>query len=93
MLLRSSRFEPEPGIMNREADVVRRRATLRKEKHMGLGDLTKKASEALGSDKGEELSDKALDAAAAAAKKVTGGKFDDQIDSAREAADNQLGKA
>lgn len=60
---------------------------------MGLGDLTKKASEALNSDKGEEISDKALDAAASAAKKATGGKHDAKIDSAREAADGKLGNA
>ncbi|CAM2971732.1 Rv0909 family putative TA system antitoxin [Actinomyces slackii] len=60
---------------------------------MGLDDLSKKASEALGSDKTEELSDKALDTAADAAKKATGGKFDDKIDSARDAIDGKLGNA
>ena len=52
---------------------------------MGLDDLAKKADDALGSDKIEKISDKALDAAATAAKKVTGGKYDAKIDSARAA--------
>lgn len=60
---------------------------------MGLGDLTNKATEALSSDKAEEISDKVLDTAAGAAKKVSGGKFDDKIDSARDAADSKLGNA
>ena len=45
---------------------------------MGLGDLKSKASEALSSDKAEQVSDQALDRAAKAAKKVTGGKFDEK---------------
>ena len=39
---------------------------------MGLGDLKSKASEALSSDKAEQVSDQALDRAAKAAKKATG---------------------
>lgn len=58
---------------------------------MGLDDLKKKATEALSSDKGEQTSDSALDKAAQAAKQATGGKFDSQIDSAREAADKAIG--
>ena len=53
---------------------------------MGLGDLRSKASEALSSDK-------ALDRAAQTAKKVTGGKFDEKIDSVRDAADARIGNA
>ena len=49
---------------------------------MGIGDLTSKAGEALGSDK-----------AADAAKKATGGKFDSQVEAARDAADSKLGNA
>ena len=60
---------------------------------MGLGDLKSKASEALSSDKVEQVSDQALDRAAKAAKKVTGGKFDEKIDSARDAADAKIGNA
>lgn len=58
---------------------------------MGLDDLAKKADDALGSEKVEKISDKALDAAATAAKKVTGGKYDAKIDSARDAVDGKLG--
>lgn len=58
---------------------------------MGLDDLKKKATEALGSDKGEQASDSALDKAAPVAKKATGGKFDSQIDSARDTADKAIG--
>ena len=53
---------------------------------MGLDDLAKKATDALGSDKAE-----ALDAAAGAAKKATGGKHDDKIDTARDAVDGKVG--
>ena len=60
---------------------------------MGLGDLKSKASEALSSDKAEQVSDQALDRAAKAAKKVTGGKFDEKIESARDAADAKIGNA
>ena len=55
------------------------------------GDLAGKAGEALTSDKAEGVSDKVLGAAAGAAKKVTGGKFDEKIDSAVEAADSKIG--
>ena len=55
----------------------------------GLGD---KAKEFMSSDKGEEVTDGALDKAGNTADKVTGGKFDDQINGARDAADNKLGE-
>ncbi|CED90554.1 MAG: antitoxin [Actinomyces succiniciruminis] len=58
---------------------------------MGLDDLKKKAEGVVSSDKVEEVSDKVLDKAAEAAKKVTGGKFDSQVDSARDAADKAIG--
>lgn len=60
---------------------------------MGLGDLTSRAGEVLGSDKGEAVTDQALDKAADAAKKATGGKLDSQIEAARDAADSRLGSA
>ena len=60
---------------------------------MGLGDLKSKASEALSSDKVEQVSDQALDRVAKTAKKVAGGKFDEKIDSARDAADAKIGNA
>ncbi|MDU0968409.1 MAG: Rv0909 family putative TA system antitoxin [Actinomycetaceae bacterium] len=56
---------------------------------MGLDDLKNKAKDALGN---EENTDKALDAAAGKAKDATGGKYDDQIDKARDEADKRLGK-
>ena len=60
---------------------------------MGLGDLKSKASEALSSDKAEQVSDQALDRAAKAAKKATGGKFDSQVEAVRDAVDSKLGSA
>ena len=71
----------------------RYRAPRRKETTMGIGDLTSKAGEVLGSDKGEAVTDQALDKAADAAKKATGGKFDSQVETARDAADSKLGNA
>ena len=71
----------------------RYRAPRRKETLMGIGDLTSKAGEALGSDKAEAVTDQALDKAADAAKKATGGKFDSQVEAARDAADSKLGNA
>ena len=63
-------------------------------------DITKKAQEFLSDDKvkvalhseqAEDVSDKLLDSVAGAANKVTGGKFEDQIDGARDAADGKMG--
>lgn len=59
---------------------------------MGLDDLKNKATEALSSDKVESVSDAALDKVADAAKAVTGGKFDGQIDAARDAVDDKIGE-
>lgn len=65
-----------------------------------LGDLTGKAKEfldsdavqnALKSEQAEDISDKLLDGVADVANKVTGGKFEDQIDGARDAADGAIG--
>jgi hypothetical protein len=67
---------------------------------MALDDITKKAqeflqnnkvTEALKSEQAEEISDKLLDGVAGAANKVTGGKFEDKISEARDAADKQVG--
>jgi hypothetical protein len=67
---------------------------------MGFEDITRKAQDLLGSqkaqdalksDKAEGISDKLLDGVANAADKVTGGKFDAQIDGARDAADKGIG--
>lgn len=67
---------------------------------MGFEDITKKAQDLLGSgkaqdalksDKAEGISDKLLDGVANAVDKATGGKFDSQIDGARDAADQRIG--
>lgn len=66
---------------------------------MNLDDLKGKAEElkdqATDAVKGmmaEENTDGVLDKVADAAKKATGGKFDDKIDAAREAADDKIGE-
>ena len=66
----------------------------------GFDDITNKAKEfldsdqvkdALKSEQAEDISDKLLDGVADAANKVTGGKFEGQIDGARDAADKAVG--
>lgn len=66
----------------------------------GLDDVTKKATEFLNSDQvkgalkseqAEDISDKLLAGVADAANKVTGGKFEAQIDGAKDAADKAVG--
>jgi hypothetical protein len=51
----------------------------------------KKVQDALHSEKAEEISDKLLDGVAGVADKLTGGKFEEQIEGAKEAADKQIG--
>ena len=67
---------------------------------MGLDDVTKKAQDllndnkvkdALQSEKAEDVSDKLLDGVANAANKVTGGKFEEQINDAKDKADKAVG--
>ncbi len=69
---------------------------------MGIEDLAKQAgdfakenadkvSEVLKSEQAEGISDKLLDGAADLANKLTGGKFADQVESARDAADGAIG--
>lgn len=69
---------------------------------MGIEDMAKQAgdfakqnadkvSEVLKSEQAEGISDKVLDGAADLANKLTGGKFKDQVDGARDAADKHLG--
>lgn len=67
---------------------------------MALDDITKKAQEflndnkvqdALKSEQAEDISDKVLDGVAGVADKVTGGKFSEQIDDARENIDKKIG--
>lgn len=52
-----------------------------------------KAEEVFGADKVEEVSDKVLDGAAEAAKKVAPDQFDAQIDQVRDSADGAIGTA
>ncbi|MEC5152216.1 antitoxin [Cryobacterium sp. GrIS_2_6] len=65
-----------------------------------LDDITKKAQGFLGdskvteashSEQAEDISDKLLDGTADAVNKVTGNKFEDQIEQARTVADTHLG--
>ncbi|KAB1661016.1 antitoxin [Pseudoclavibacter sp. CFCC 13796] len=55
------------------------------------GGLADKAKQAMQSDKAEEISDSLLDKAADLANKVTGEKFSDQVQQARDAADKAIG--
>ncbi|MCM3657387.1 antitoxin [Agromyces mediolanus] len=50
-----------------------------------------KINDALKSEQAEGISDSVLDGVADFAKKVTGGKFDEQIDGARNTADGAIG--
>lgn len=56
-----------------------------------LGGLGDKAKDFLDSDKGEQATDAGLDKAGDAANGATGGKFDDKIDAAQNAADTKVG--
>lgn len=67
---------------------------------MGLDDITRKAQsflnddkvkKALKSEQAEGVSDKILDGVADAAQKLTGSKYDEQIENARKQADKHLG--
>ena len=59
---------------------------------MDLGGLEDKAKKALDSEQGEERSDQALDKAEQFADDKTGGKYDSQIDRARDLADEHIGE-
>lgn len=59
---------------------------------MDLGNLVNQAKDAVTGLVGdEEKTDSVLDTIADAAKKVTGGKLDEQIDSVRNTVDEKLG--
>jgi hypothetical protein len=58
---------------------------------MDLGGLGDKANDFAKSDKGEQMSDAAVEKGGHAADKASGGKFGDKIDSAEEAADKKVG--
>ena len=56
-----------------------------------FGSLGDKAADALNSEKGEQISDAAIDRAGDAASSATGGKFDDKLDAGEDAADRRVG--
>jgi len=56
-----------------------------------LKNNSNKVQDALKSEQAEDISDKVLDGAADLANKVTGSKFADQVDAARDAADKHIG--
>lgn len=58
---------------------------------MGIEDLTNQAKDFLKSEQAEGISDNLLDGAADLANKVTGNKFAEQVDGARDAADGAIG--
>lgn len=67
---------------------------------MGLDDITKKAQaflendkvkEALSSEQAEDISDRLLDGVKNAVQGATGGKFDEQVEAARDEADKRVG--
>ena len=60
---------------------------------MDLGGMADKAKKALDSEQGEQRSDQALDKAEQFADDKTGGKYDSQVDKARDAADQHIGRA
>ena len=57
-----------------------------------MAGLFDKAKEFLRSEQGEKVSDQVLDKAAEFASKRTGGKHDEQIEKARRAADDRIGR-
>lgn len=60
----------------------------------GFDDLKKKATDAAGDhpEQVEKFSDQAIDKGGDAADKASGGKFDNQVDSAQEQADKRVGE-
>ena len=60
---------------------------------MALDDFARKAEDALHGDKAEQVSDSIIDKAREAAKKVTGGGFDEKIDEAADTAAKAPGDA
>ncbi|GAA4064433.1 antitoxin [Agromyces indicus] len=57
-----------------------------------FGNLGDKAKDFADSEKGEDLTDQGLDRADDAADTVSGGKFDEQTDAARDAGDRRFGQ-
>lgn len=59
---------------------------------MNFGDLGKKAEQFLDSDKGEKVSDEALEKAEGFADQRTGGTHSDQLEKAERFADDHIGE-
>ncbi|GAA4419295.1 hypothetical protein GCM10023169_09820 [Georgenia halophila] len=58
---------------------------------MGIRDFADKAKESLNTEKGENATDSAFDTVSEKADRLTGGRYSDKIDSARETADERIG--
>ena len=58
---------------------------------MGIEDLANTAKDFLKSEQAEGISDDLLDKAAEAANKLTGGKFEEQVDGVRKNIDGAVG--
>ncbi|MPV36394.1 antitoxin [Georgenia subflava] len=58
---------------------------------MGIGDLGDKAKDFANSDKGEQMSDDALEKGSDFASDKTGGKYDEHLDKGTGAADKKIG--
>lgn len=67
-------------------------APIQEEARMGLDDLTSKGKDALGSEQGEQASDKGIDGAGDAFDKATGDRFAEHTDKAQEGADGAVGQ-
>lgn len=59
---------------------------------MNFGEMKDKAEQALDSEKGEKYSDQALEKGEQFADERTGGKYDDKIQKAEQAADEHIGQ-
>lgn len=58
---------------------------------MGIGDFADKAKDAANSEQGEQFTDQGLDQASEGLNNATGGKFEDQLNQGRDAADGAIG--
>jgi len=59
---------------------------------MSVGDFTEKGKDFLGSEKGEQVSDDALERGSDFAGDKTGGKYDEHLDKGADAADERIGE-
>ncbi len=58
---------------------------------MVIDDLVNKGKDLLNSEKAEQISDTVLEKGSEFAKKVTGGKYNEQIDQTADAIDSKIG--